>query len=187
MSIKFVKTSISDVIIVEPVVFEDSRGYFMETFHEKKYADAGIDKVFVQDNHSHSSEGVLRGLHYQLKNVQAKLIYVLTGEILDVAVDIRKGSPSFGKYVSVNLSSENKRQLYIPEGFAHGFCVLSKTVDVIYKCSDFYDSGDEYGVCWNDSEIGIEWPIEKPHLSGKDKEYPLLKDIDKALLPEYKI
>ena len=157
----------------------------METFHSKKYTEAGIPGPFVQDNHSHSCKGTLRGLHYQLKNPQGKLVYVIHGEILDVAVDIRKGSPHFGRWTGNLLSEQNKRQLYIPEGFAHGFCVLSETADVIYKCTDLYAPGDEYGVFWADEGIDIVWPMENPILSEKDSKNPMLADIPEEHLPKY--
>lgn len=185
MPVKFVKTSLPGVLVIEPDVFEDDRGFFMETFHQRKYAEGGLDRVFVQDNHSHSRRGTLRGLHYQLHRPQAKLAYVITGEILDVAVDIRRGSPTFGKWVGTVLSAENKRQIFMPEGFAHGFYVQSETADVIYKCTDLYDPGSEYGVFWADPTIGISWPIERPSLSKKDRQNPKLNEIPDAHLPVY--
>ena len=183
MTLKFVEKPLPGVLLIEPMVFSDDRGFFMETFHSKKYAEAGIPGPFVQDNHSHSRKGTLRGLHYQLKNPQGKLVYVIQGEILDVAVDIRKGSPHFGRWTGNLLSEENKRQLYIPEGFAHGFCVLSETADVIYKCTDLYTPGDEYGVFWADEGIDIVWPMENPILSEKDSKNPMLADIPEEHLP----
>jgi dTDP-4-dehydrorhamnose 3,5-epimerase len=185
MTLKFVEKPLPGVLLIEPMVFSDDRGFFMETFHSKKYAQAGIPGPFVQDNHSHSRKGTLRGLHYQLKNPQGKLVYVIQGEILDVAVDIRKGSPHFGRWTGNLLSAQNKRQLYIPEGFAHGFCVLSETADVIYKCTDLYTPGDEYGVFWADEGIDIVWPMENPILSEKDSKNPMLADIPEEHLPAY--
>jgi dTDP-4-dehydrorhamnose 3,5-epimerase len=185
MPVKFIKTSLPGVLVIEPDVFEDDRGFFMETFHQRKYAEGGLDRVFVQDNHSHSRQGTLRGLHYQLHRPQAKLAYVITGEILDVAVDIRRGSPTFGQWVGTVLSAENKRQIFMPEGFAHGFCVQSEAADVIYKCTDLYDPGGECGVFWADPTIGINWPIEKPSLSKKDRQNPKLNEIPDAHLPVY--
>jgi len=185
MSMRFLSTSLPDIILIEPDVFKDDRGFFMETFHKKRYADSGIGRVFVQDNLSHSKQGTLRGLHYQLKNAQAKLVYVVTGEIFDVALDIRNGSPTFGKWTGTRLSDKNKKQIYIPEGFAHGLCVLSETADVIYKCTDLYTPGDEYGVFWADPAIGIDWPIENPVLSKKDMRNPQLTKIPDAHLPVY--
>ena len=182
----FIETDLPGVIIIEPAVFKDSRGFFLETYHYNKYSQNGLDAGFVQDNHSHSIKGTLRGLHYQLKNSQGKLLYVVRGEIFDVAVDIRKGSPSFGKWVSVNLSSENKKQFYIPPGFAHGFYVISEEADVIYKCTDIYAPDDEYGIIWNDPDIGIEWPATNPLLSDKDCNYNMLKVIKEDWLPLYK-
>lgn len=185
MTLKFINKPLPGVLLIEPMVFSDERGFFMETYHAKKYAEAGIPGPFVQDNHSHSQRGTLRGLHYQLKNPQGKLVYAVKGEILDVAVDIRKGSPHFRRWTGNLLSEQNKRQLYIPEGFAHGFCVLSETADVIYKCTDFYAPGDEYGIFWADESIDIVWPIETPILSEKDKKNPKLEDIPDQHLPQY--
>jgi dTDP-4-dehydrorhamnose 3,5-epimerase len=185
MTLKFINKPLPGVLLIEPMVFSDERGFFMETYHAKKYAEAGIPGPFVQDNHSNSQRGTLRGLHYQLKNPQGKLVYAVKGEILDVAVDIRKGSPHFRRWTGNLLSEQNKRQLYIPEGFAHGFCVLSETADVIYKCTDFYAPGDEYGIFWADESIDIVWPIEAPILSEKDKKNPKLDDIPDEHLPPY--
>ncbi len=185
MSIKYTKTDLPGVLLIDPVVFKDSRGFFMETFHQKKYAEAGIDHAFIQDNYSHSTRGTLRGLHYQLKHPQGKLIYVITGEIFDVAVDIRQGSPGFGKWVGQYLSGNNKRQIFVPEGFAHGFCVISETADVLYKTTDLYNPDDEYGVLWSDSTIGIDWPVEVPIVSDKDKQFPGLKETPETHLPIY--
>ena len=185
MSIKYIKTDIPGVLLVEPKVFEDSRGFFMETFHQKKYAEVGIDHAFIQDNCSHSTQGTLRGLHYQLKHPQGKLIYVITGEIFDVAVDIRQWSPTFGKWVGQYLSDQNKRQIFIPEGFAHGFCVISETADVLYKATDLYNPDDEYGVLWSDPDIGIDWPVKVPIVSDKDKQYRRLRDTTETQLPFY--
>ena len=185
MTLKFTEKSIPDVILIEPIPFEDDRGFFMETFHSEKYAEFGIPRPFLQDNHSHSHRGTLRGFHYQLKNPQGKLVYVVKGEIFDVAVDIRRGSPSFGRWTGDLLSEKNKRQLYIPEGFAHGFCVLSETADVIYKCTDLYAPGDEYGVFWADDAIDIAWPMENPILSEKDLKNPMLRDIEDVYLPPF--
>jgi len=185
MPFKISQTKIPEVLVVEPEVFGDSRGFFLETYHSKKYVGKGIKKSFVQDNHSRSSRGTLRGLHYQLKTPQAKLVYAATGEILDVAVDIRKSSPTFGKWVGIILSEENHFQLYVPEGFAHGFCVLSETADVIYKCSALYSPGDDMGVNWSDESININWPTKTPLLSDKDKNLTMLKEIPETLLPSY--
>lgn len=186
MSVKFIKTSLPGVFFIEPEVHKDSRGFFLETFHHRKYAEAGIDQVFVQDNHSHSKQGILRGLHYQLRHPQEKLVFVLRGEIFDVAVDIRRGSPTFGQWVGAFLSAENKRQMYMPEGFAHGFCTLSESADVLYKCTDFYDPEDDYGIFWSDATIGIDWPVKKtPILSAKDSKFQSLNDIPEINLPVY--
>ena len=185
MNIKPIETSLPGVVILEPQVFRDKRGYFMEIHHAKKYRELGINAEFVQDNHSRSQKNILRGLHYQLGHAQDKLISVICGVIFDVAVDIRWGSPTFGLWVGVELSSENNRQLFVPKGFAHGFCVVSETVDVLYKCSDYYSPADENGILWNDPDIGIDWPIDKPVLSPKDELYSLLKDIPADQLPQY--
>ena len=162
--------------MIEPDVFRDPRGFFMETFHARKFRLQGLPETFVQDNHSRSTRGVLRGLHYQLEHPQGKLVRVVSGEVLDVAVDIRKGSPFFGKWAGAVLSEENLKQIYIPPGFAHGFCVLSERADVLYKCTDFYTPGDEYGIAWDDPDIGIEWPELDYVLSDKDRRYPRLMD-----------
>ena len=172
-----------EVLLIEPDVFPDPRGFFMETFHSVKYAEHGLPAVFLQDNHSRSSRGVLRGLHYQLKNPQGKLVRVVSGEVFDVAVDIRRGSPWFGKWVGAILSEENHRQMYVPPGFAHGFCTLSESADFLYKCTDLYAPGDEYGIAWDDPEIAIEWPEMDYLISDKDLANPLLSESDH--LPEY--
>lgn len=175
----FTKTSIEGLAIIEPAVYGDERGYFMETYNYRDFAAAGFDMAFVQDNQSRSKKGVLRGLHYQKKNPQGKLVRVISGEVFDVAVDLRKGSVTFGKWFGVTLSEENKNQLYIPEGFAHGFLVLSETAEFVYKCTRFYDPEDEGGLLWNDPEIGIEWPEMKYiTLNDRDKNNPLLKKIN---------
>jgi dTDP-4-dehydrorhamnose 3,5-epimerase len=171
--------------MIKPVVFQDTRGFFMETFHHRKYRDSGIDRVFVQDNFSRSQKNTLRGLHYQLRYPQGKLIYALNGEIFDVVVDIQQGSPTFGKWEGFILSEENRHQLFVPEGYAHGFCVLSEVADVVYKCTDFYAPNDDFGVLWSDPAIGIDWPVKEPLLSEKDKRYPKLKDMNKSQLPIY--
>ncbi len=166
---------IPDVKLIKPRRFKDERGFFQQTHHAGQYAAAGIDARFVQDNWSRSTKGVLRGLHYQHKHPQAKLVSVIRGEVFDVAVDLRRTSPTFGRWVGAILSEENAHQLYVPKGFAHGFLVLSDHVDFIYKCDDFYTAGDEYGVIWNDPAIGIEWPtVEGMVVSGKDRTLPLL-------------
>lgn len=181
---KVTPTAHPEVLLIEPAVFRDARGYFLETFHADRYRAAGLPVDFVQDNHSHSSAGVLRGLHYQLRHPQGKLVRVVTGRVYDVAVDIRRGSPRFGQWTGIELSSDNHRQLYVPPGFAHGFCVLSETVDFLYKCTDVYVPGDEYGIAWNDPELGIDWPVVDYVLSDKDQVLPRLRD--SANLPEYR-
>ena len=174
---KFNKTEIEGVYIIEPQVFGDQRGYFMETFKEKDFLDAGLNYRFVQDNQSKSRKGVLRGLHYQLHYPQAKLVRVISGEVFDVAVDLRKDSPTYGKWVGVVLSSENKKMFMIPRGFAHGFLVLSEEAEFVYKCDELYHPEDEGGIMWNDPEIGIVWPFDgEPLLSEKDNKHPSLKE-----------
>ena len=176
---KFTKTEIEGVYIIEPKVFGDNRGYFMETYNEQEFKNNGLDYNFVQDNQSKSKKGVLRGLHFQKTHPQAKLVRVLEGEVFDVAVDLRKGSKTYGKWVGVILSEENKKQFMIPRGFAHGFVVLSETAVFAYKCDDFYHPEDEAGIMWNDPDINIEWPYKgELLLSEKDKVHPLLKDCE---------
>ena len=176
---------IPGVRIVEPSVHGDERGFFMESYSRDRYAEAGIPGEFVQDNVSLSAKGILRGLHLQHPNGQGKLCFVLEGEIFDVAVDVRVGSPTFGQWEGVTLSSENKRQLYVPPGFAHGFCVLSERAMFSYKCNDFYAARSEIGVAWDDPEIGIEWPIQSPRLSDKYQQNRRLQDIPADTLPHY--
>lgn len=171
------ETEIPGVIVIEPVVHRDDRGFFTESYHARRYAQSGIFGPFVQDNHSRSVRGTLRGLHAQHRRPQGKLIRAVQGEIFDVAVDIRPTSPTFKKWVGETLSAENFRQIYIPPGFAHGFCVLSDTAEVEYKCTDFYDPSDEVGVLWCDSSINIKWPIKNPVLSKKDAKNPLLDEL----------
>ena len=172
------------MVIIEPRVFTDPRGFFFESYHAARYAEAGIDATFVQDNHSSSVKGTIRGLHYQLRHPQAKLLRVIRGSVLDVAVDIRRGSPSFGRWVGVELSAENRRQLFIPAGLGHGFCVTSDVAEVEYKCSDIYVADDQHGVLWSDPTIGIVWPVRDPILSDSDRGYrPLTLDRDD--LPVY--
>ena len=182
---KVISTSLKGVLLIEPSVFEDKRGFFMETYQQKKYTGSGIESNFIQDNLSFSVRGTLRGLHYQLPHAQAKLVQVIKGEIFDVTVDIRRDSPTFAKWIGVNLSGENRRQLYIPEGFAHGFCVLSETAIFTYKCSDFYSPDSERGILWSDPDIGVDWPVENPVLSEKDRKYDYLKDVPPEYLPTY--
>lgn len=183
---KFTPLEIPDVILVEPDVFGDARGFFTETFHARKYAAAGIDRVFSQDNLSYSRRGILRGLHYQLRQPQAKLVYVARGAVFDVAVDIRRGSPTFGRWCGRELSADNHHQMFVPEGFAHGFCVLSETATLLYKCSALYDPSDDRGIAWNDPDLGIPWPLAAPpELSAKDQRLPRLREVDPSLLPVY--
>ena len=171
------RTKLEGVLLVTPKVFGDDRGFFMETYNQDKAAELGLPTSFVQDNHSKSSKGVLRGLHYQYPQWQGKLVRVVQGEIFDVAVDIRAGSPTYGEWVGYSLNDENKQQLYVPEGFAHGFVVTSDTAEVVYKCTDMYAPEQEGSVLWNDPAIGIDWPVDEPLLSAKDKVGTLLADL----------
>lgn len=181
------KTVLDGVFVIAPLVHGDNRGFFFESYHESRYHENGISSHFVQDNISHSAQGTLRGLHYQLKNPQAKLMSVIRGTIFDVAVDIRVGSPTFGKWFGVILNDENHLQLFVPEGFAHGFYVLSDFADISYKCSDFYSPNDEYGILWNDPSINISWPLinKDPILSKKDLINKRLNEMDQNFLPKY--
>ena len=177
------ETKIPGVYLIRPQVHEDARGFFFESYHQAKLEKFGIRDVFVQDNHSKSCKGTLRGLHYQLTHPQVKLCRVVQGEVLDVAVDIRVGSPTFGQWVSATLSAQNKQQILVPRGFAHGFVVLSETAEFLYKCSAYYHPEDEHGVLWNDPELGIPWNVDQPILSAKDQGYPRLREIAPGLLP----
>ncbi len=174
---RFVPTAIPDVILIEPDVHKDGRGRFVETWHERKYREGGIPGPFVQDNESSSVKGILRGLHAQQKRPQGKLVRVLSGEIFDVAVDLRRGSPTYLKWVGLTLTAESAHQVWVPPGFAHGFCVVSERADVAYKCTDFYAPEDELRIRWNDPQIGIRWPITDPILAPKDAAAPLLADV----------
>ena len=178
---KFIKTSIPEVIVVEPQVFGDHRGFFLETWEKNKFKESGIDSDFVQDNHSKSSQGTLRGLHYQIQHPQGKLIRVIQGDIYDVAIDIRKNSPTFGQWCGEYLTAESKKILWIPPGFAHGFYVITTTAEVCYKCTDYYFPQHERSILWNDPVLAIDWPLvnsEQPTLSRKDREGVLLKDAE---------
>lgn len=177
-------TALEGVLVIEPRVHRDARGFLVETYHAERYREAGLGVTFVQDNHSRSIEGTLRGLHAQLTKPQGKLVRVIEGEVFDVAVDIRVGSPTFGDWVAERLSAENFLQLYVPPGFAHGFCVTSPRAQVEYKCTDFYDPEGEITIRWDDAEIGIDWPITEPHLSTKDREAPSLHQV-MASLPHH--
>lgn len=182
--VKITPTKIPDAVIIEPDVFGDERGFFMESWHRQKFAEHGLELDFVQDNQSRSSKGVLRGLHYQLKQPQGKLVRVTAGAVFDVAVDIRKGSPWFGQWVGLELSGTNHKQFYVPPGFAHGFCVLSESADFLYKCTDYYAPQHEQGLLWDDPQIGIQWPGGDYKVSEKDAANRLLRDMN-DLLPVY--
>ncbi|HWG58032.1 MAG TPA: dTDP-4-dehydrorhamnose 3,5-epimerase [Candidatus Acidoferrales bacterium] len=180
-----IETSLPGVCELRPRVIEDARGFFMETYHREVFAALGIRDSFVQDNHSRSSRGALRGFHYQLRHPQAKLCRVVEGEAFDVALDIRLGSPHFGRWTSVTLSAKARNQIYIPAGFAHAFLALSETVQFLYKCSDFYDAPDEHGILWSDPAIGVSWGIENPLISPKDAMFRPLGEIPRDLLPRF--
>ena len=181
---RFLPTELEEVIVVEPRIHRDERGSFRETYHRARFEEAGIGDRFVQDNHSCSASGTLRGLHAQVRRPQAKLIRVVAGEVLDVAVDIRRGSPTFGRWVAVSLDADSGRMLYIPEGFAHGFCVTGETAEVVYKCSALYDPDDEIAIRWDDPELAIRWPLSAPKLSPRDAAAPTLAEIEDRL-PAY--
>ena len=184
MAIQVQQTGLEGVIVIEPQVYGDARGFFLETCSWPKYEALGISRPFVQDNHSRSCRNVLRGLHFQLNHPQGKLVYCVRGRIWDVAVDIRRGSETFGQWFGVELSEENHRQIYVPEGFAHGFVVLSEWADVYYKCTDVYHPGDDFGIYYGDEQIGIDWPVDgEVILSAKDAVNPRLADVDPGRLP----
>ncbi len=176
IAMKVTNGRLNGIKIIEPKVFKDGRGFFMESYSAKKCAEHGINLNFVQDNHSSSTKNVLRGLHYQINPGQDKIVRVTAGKVFDVVVDVRRNSPTFGQWESFVLSSENKKQVFIPKGFAHGFCVLSDHVEFLYKCSEYYSPEDERGIIWNDPDLGIDWPVSNPELSEKDTKYPQLKD-----------
>jgi dTDP-4-dehydrorhamnose 3,5-epimerase len=176
-----IETAISGVLIIEPKIFGDARGFFLETFQAKRYADAGLNRPFVQDNLSRSVRGTLRGLHFQYPNAQGKLVTVLRGSVRDVAVDLRAGSSTFGKHVAVDLDDENRRQFWVSRGFAHGFVVQSESADFFYKCDEFYSPSDEKVLRWNDPALGIDWGVEKPILSARDSEGLSLEQISKIV------
>lgn len=184
---KIIETELPGVLVIEPDWYPDERGFFMETYNATRYAEAKLDHVFVQDNHSQSTRGVIRGLHYQLNRPQGKFVYVARGEIFDVAVDIRQGSPTFGRWTGMRLSAKNKKQFFIPEGFAHGFSVLSDVADVLYKCTDIFQPDDAYGILFSDPQIGIDWQVENPCLSEKDAILKNLQDTPPEMLPVFKI
>jgi dTDP-4-dehydrorhamnose 3,5-epimerase len=181
------ETSLPGVFELRPVVHRDARGFFIETYHKAKFADLGIADVFVQDNLSRSAKGTLRGLHYQLHHPQAKLCRVMEGEALDIALDIRVGSPSFGKWTSVLLSAKEQNQIYVPVGFAHGLLALTDSVEFLYKCSDFYDPEDEHGIAWNDPDLKICWGITTPIVSGRDANFPMLAQVPCEFLPGHPV
>ena len=180
-----IETDLPGVYELRPVVYRDARGSFFETYHQARFADLGINDLFLQDNHSISSRGTLRGLHYQLQHAQAKLCRVIEGEALDIAVDIRVGSPNFGKWAGVRLSAKQQNLIYIPTGFAHGFLALTETVQFLYKCSEYYAPSDEYGILWNDPCLAVNWGTDSPVLSQKDAKNPKLADVQPQFLPRY--
>jgi dTDP-4-dehydrorhamnose 3,5-epimerase len=179
--VRVVTTAIPGVLLIEPDVHRDGRGFFLETYHAARYGEHGIAGPFVQDNHSRSAANTLRGLHLQVRRPQAKLIRVIEGEIFDVAVDVRRGSPTFGRWMGVTLSAEDFRQVFVPRGFAHGFCVISTVAQVEYKCTDVYDPADEIGIAWNDPTLGITWPVRQPLLSARDGALPTLAEMTDRL------
>ena len=178
---RVVPTELPGVLVIEPAVHRDARGFFLESYNERRYREAGIADRFVQDNHSRSGRGALRGLHAQVRNPQGKLVRVIEGEIFDVAVDVRRGSPTFGQWMGVTLSAENFRQCYLPPGFAHGFAVVSAVAQVEYKCTDIYDPKGELGIAWNDPAIGIDWPVAGPLLSERDMRHQPLASVIEQL------
>src|SRR6185312_10182115 len=184
-AMKVIETALPGALVLEPQVFGDARGFFYESYNEAKYRAAGVDHRFVQSNVSRSARGVLRGLHYQWPNLQGKLVGVLEGEVYDVAVDIRRGSPTFGRWTAAMLTVENKRQFWIPEGFAHGFCVVSDYATFVYQCTALYDRAADAGIRWNDAQLAIDWPVAEPLLSDKDKGTPFLADVPPEQLPAY--
>jgi dTDP-4-dehydrorhamnose 3,5-epimerase len=183
--VKITPTALPEVLLIMPQFFADERGFFAETWNQARYQRAGLPAQFVQDNLSYSGRGVLRGLHFQYPQAQGKLIYVLQGEVYDVAVDIRAGSPDFGRWVGLSLSDANRQQLYIPPGFAHGFCVVSDSALLVYKCTAPYNPQTDGGIRWDDPELDIPWPCEQPLLSSKDAAAPLLREIEQRRLPPY--
>jgi dTDP-4-dehydrorhamnose 3,5-epimerase len=182
---KVIETSLPGALIIEPQVFGDARGFFYESYNKGQWEKAGIDADFIQTNVSRSAKGVLRGLHYQWPNPQGKLVSVLEGEVYDVAVDIRRGSPTFGQSLGVMLTAENHRHFWVPEGFAHGFCVLSEFATFTYQCTALYNRESDAGICWNDADLGIDWPLSAPLLSDKDTRTPLLRDVAPERLPVF--
>jgi dTDP-4-dehydrorhamnose 3,5-epimerase len=183
--LKVIETALPGALIIEPKVFGDARGFFYESYNKRKWHDAGVEAKFIQSNVSRSARGVLRGLHYQWPNPQGKLVSVLEGEVYDVAVDIRRGSPTFGQSAGVMLTAENHRHFWVPEGFAHGFCVLSEFATFTYQCTALYDAKADAGIRWNDAALGIDWPISDPLLSEKDGKTPLLADVAAERLPVF--
>ncbi len=181
-----IETSLPGVCEIQSRMNTDARGFFLETYQSREFATLGIQDTFVQDNHSSSRKGVLRGLHYQLRHPQAKLCRVIEGRALDIAVDIRRGSPQFGKWAAVELSADLQNQIFIPAGFAHGFVALSENVQFLYKCTDFYHTGDEFGILWNDPDLGIGWGTDRPIISEKDANLPMLKSVPQEQLPNYR-
>lgn len=184
---KMIETQLPGVLIFEPDVFGDHRGWFKETYQKNRYEQLGLNCSFVQDNASFSQKGILRGLHFQNPKAQAKIVQVLSGEVFDVAVDVRVGSPTFAKWFGTILSGENHKQMFVPKGFAHGYCVLSDTAIFSYKCDEYYSQQTELGVIYNDPDIGIDWPVSEPILSEKDSAYSKLKDISQDKLPKYEV
>jgi len=182
--VKILPTALADIIVIEPEVLRDARGFFLESYHAQRYTQAGLPTTFVQDNHSRSTRGTLRGLHYQLTRPQGKLVRAVRGAAFDVAVDVRRDSPTFARWISLELSDENQRQVYIPPGFAHGFCALTEPCEIEYKCTDYYAAEDQHGIPWNDPLLAIRWPVSDPLLSDRDRTYAPLTP-DRSDLPRY--
>jgi dTDP-4-dehydrorhamnose 3,5-epimerase len=180
---EILKTKIPGVVHIDLVVFKDSRGNFLESYQKKRYQSQGVDVEFVQDNHSHSTKNVLRGMHYQINRPQGHLIYVIRGDIFDVGVDLKTDSPTFGQWLGVRLSADHPQQLFLPVGIAHGFCTLSDEADIFYKCTDYFDPDDEGGVLWSDPDLKIDWPVMQPIIHHRDSKFPVLREISKNRLP----
>jgi len=179
------KTKIPGMVIIDLDVFRDSRGSFLESYQKERYKEHGLNTKFVQDNHSHSKKYVLRGMHYQINQPQSHLVYVVRGDIFDVGVDLRIGSPTFGQWLGFRLSESRPQQLFLPAGVAHGFCTLSDNADILYKCTDYFDPNDEGGLLWNDPDLGIDWPIDQPIIHSRDSKFPVLRNISKSHLPSF--
>lgn len=185
LSMRVHETKIPGMVLIDLDVFKDSRGSFLESYQKERYKEHGIDVPFVQDNHSHSTKNVLRGMHYQINQPQGHLVYVVKGEVFDVGVDLRRDLPTFGQWLGFRLSESRPQQLFLPAGVAHGFCTLSDTADILYKCTDYFDPEDEGGLLWNDPDLGIDWPVDQPIIHNRDSKFPVLKEISNKHLPSF--